>query len=94
MRRYLGTILLSVVLGGAIAAAMHGARAQTQTDRPAPASQCPGDGVWREPGRPSDVELPTARRHLASADVELQRERGAGRQRRVEQVVRIGGLIA
>ncbi len=71
MRRYLGTILLSVVLGGAIAAAMHGARAQTQTDRPAPASQCPGDGVWREPGRPSDVELPTARRHLASAEVVL-----------------------
>jgi uncharacterized iron-regulated protein len=71
MRRYLGTLLLSVVLGGAIAAAMHGAGAATQSGEPAPASQCPGDGIWREPGRTPDVPPTTVIDALGAADVVL-----------------------
>lgn len=71
MRRYLGTLLLSVLLGGAIAVAMHDAGAATQAGQAAPASRCPGDGVWREPARPSDIEPQTAVRRLAQADVVL-----------------------
>lgn len=71
MRRYLLTLMLSVVLGGAIAIAVHASGAATQTAAPAPASRCPQNGVWREPGRTRDVPETSALKALGGADVVL-----------------------